>query len=247
MPRHAPLNNIDHRDLRIATARSADHGDDVMSAVTFPAEFRNIQAHYPIVFQPLADGAGGGFQPIALLGFQPGQNLFLRHGRWDAPYLPLAIERQPFLIGFDQGEPVVHVDMDSPRIVQGNGNGNSHGSEPVFLPYGGHTDYLERINSVLLALHNGLQATPAFVAALRRHQLLEPFGLEFELADGSTHRWAGCHTIHEDRLSKLDDAAVAELHRAGHLHDIYMAVASVARFRDLIQRADDARRAALDG
>lgn len=235
MPRHAPLNNIDHRDLRVATSRAAEYGDDVMSAVTFPAEFRNIQAHYPIVFQPQAEG---GFQPIALLGLKQGQNLFLRHGRWDAPYMPLAIERQPFLIGFDQGEPVVHVDLDSPRIVARDG-------EALFLPYGGHTDYLERISSVLQALHQGLQATPAFVAALQRHQLLEPFGLEFEFADGSAHRWAGCHTIHEDRLAKLDAAAVAELHQAGHLHDIYMAVASVARFRDLIQRADDARRAAL--
>ncbi|MFZ5548633.1 MAG: SapC family protein [Pseudomonadota bacterium] len=242
MPRHVPLNNIDHRDLRITTVRAAEYGDDVMSAVTFPAEFRNIQAHYPIVFQPLANGAEGGFQPIALLGLQPGQNLFLRHGRWDAPYVPLAIERQPFLIGFDQGEPVVHVDMDSPRITRG-----AHEvGEAVFLPYGGHSEYLERVNSVLQALHQGLQATPAFVAALQRHQLLEPFGLEFEFADGSAHRWAGCHTIHEERLARLDAAAVAELHRAGHLHDIYMAVASVARFRDLIARADEARRRALD-
>lgn len=235
MTRHVLLNNVDHRDLRVATARAAEYGDDVMSAVTFPAEFRNIQAHYPIVFQPQADGS---FQPLALLGFKPGQNLFLRHGQWDAPYMPLALERQPFLIGFDQGEPVVHVDMDSPRLSR-------HEGEPVFLPYGGNSDYLERISSVLQAIHHGLQATPAFVAALQRHQLLEPFGLEFEFADGSAHRWAGCHTIHEDRLSQLDAAAVAELHQAGHLHDIYMAVASVARFRDLIQRADDARRAAL--
>jgi SapC len=235
MPRHALLNNVEHRDLRVVTTHAAEYGDDVMSAVTFPAEFRHVQAHYPIVFQPQADGS---FLPLALLGLRPGQNLFLRHGRWDAPYVPLAIERQPFLIGFDQGEPVVHVDLDSPRIAHGNGLAG----EAVFLPFGGHTEYLERVGSVLQALHHGLQATPAFVAALLRHELLEPFGVEFELADGSTHRWAGCHTIHEERLAALRGAAVAELHQAGHLMPIYMALASVARFRDLIDRADTARR-----
>ena len=50
MANHALLNNIEHRHLRIDSRRAAALGDDVMSAPTFPAEFRNVQAHYPIVF-----------------------------------------------------------------------------------------------------------------------------------------------------------------------------------------------------
>ena len=233
MTRHALLNNIDHKDLRVAGTRSAAHGDAVMVAVTFPGEFRNIQAHYPIVFQKTADGTS--FQPLALLGLREGENLFLRDGRWDAPYLPLAIERQPFLIGFDgEGQPMVHVDLDSPRLLTTAG---ATEGEPVFLPYGGITEYLERITSVLLALHEGLQRTPAFVAALLKHELLEPFALEFERGDGSLQRWAGCYTIHEERLARLDGRALGELNAAGFLLDIYMAVASAARFRELIERA----------
>lgn len=237
MTSHVPLNNIDHRDLRVVTARGAAYGDDVMAAVTFPGEFRNIQACYPIVFQKAADGTG--FQPLALLGLREGQNLFLREGRWDAPYLPLAIERQPFLIGFEaDGQPVVHVDLDSPRIGRGEGEGQG---EPVFLPYGGMTEHLERISSVLQALHDGLQRTPAFVDALLKHELLEAFALEFEGPGGAPQRWSGCYTIHEERLSRLGAAALGELNAGGHLLDIYMAVASVARFRDLIDRAGGRR------
>ena len=44
MPRHAQVNNIDHRDLKIDTRRSASLGDDVGFAATFPAEFRELQA-----------------------------------------------------------------------------------------------------------------------------------------------------------------------------------------------------------
>src|SRR3546814_4226752 len=50
------LNNIDHRDLRVDARRGARFGDRVMSSVTFPAEFRSVQAHYPIVFRATGDG-----------------------------------------------------------------------------------------------------------------------------------------------------------------------------------------------
>ena len=93
MARHAQLNNLDHRDLRIDTRHGAALGDAVAFAPTFPDEFRSLQAHYPIVFRKSADGA---LQPVALFGFEDGQNLFLDGERWDATYLPLAIERQPF-------------------------------------------------------------------------------------------------------------------------------------------------------
>lgn len=225
MANAALLNNVDHKDLRVDTARRRGLGDDVMYAPTFPAEFRNVQSHYPIVFRKDAEG---GFQPVALFGFEDAQNLFLGDAGWDAPYVPLAIERQPFLIGVQGGEPMVHVDLDSPRV--------HGGGEPVFLEHGGTTPLLERMSSVLLALYEGLQATPAFVDALLEHALLESFTLDVELADGAQHRLAGFYTIHEERLAALPGDALGRLNAAGHLQPIYMAVASVAQFRSLIER-----------
>ena len=227
MPNAVLLNNVDHQALRVVTRRAAEYGDQVMYAVTFPAEFRSLQAHYPIVFQKTVDGTG--FQPIAMFGFQEGQNLFLGPQGWDAAYLPLAIARQPFLIGVSGDELMVHVDLDSPRLSASMG-------EPVFLPHGGTTEYLERMNSVLLALHQGLQSTPAFIAALLEHGLLESFVFDVERPDGSQGRLAGFHTINEERLGELDGAALERLNRAGHLQAIYMALASVSNFRALVDR-----------
>ena len=234
MPRHVVLNNVEHKDLRIIGTRGARFGDEVMAAVTFPAEFRNVQAYYPIVFQKTADGTG--FQPLALFGWQEGENLFLQGERWDAAYLPLAVERQPLLIGFDGDEPMIHRDIDSPRVSTTEG-------EPVFLPHGGTTEFLERVNAMLLALHEGLQATPAFVEALLAQQLLEPFALDIEHGDGSLHRWSGFYTIHEERLRKLPGSVVEALHRTGHLEPIYMVLASMSRLRDLVDRAERRRAA----
>ena len=220
------LNNIDHKDLRVVTAHGAQYGDAVMSALTFPAEFRNVQAHYPIVFRKSAQGQ---FQPLALFGFEEKQNLFLEAGRWDASYLPLMIERQPFLIGNAKGELMMHVDLDSPRISRTAG-------EALFLKHGGNTGFLEHMNSVLLTIHQGLEATPPFIAALLELELLESFVLDIELGDGSQNRLAGFYAVHEERLGQLGAAALERLHARGHLQAIYMAIASLSNFRDLIER-----------
>jgi hypothetical protein len=228
------LNNVTHKALRVITTRSAAYGDDVMYAVTFPGEFRNIQSSYPIVFHKRPDT--GQFQPIALLGFEARENLFLTASGWEASYIPMSIERLPFLIG-TQGAPAggggpeltIHVDMDSPRISLTEG-------EPVFRDYGGTTDYLDRINAVLSALHLGLQETGVFVEALLGLDLLESFVLDVELKDGSQNRLAGFYTVNEDRLRALDGAALARLHAQGFLEPLYMVVASTVHFRDLIDR-----------
>lgn len=221
------LNNVDHKDLRIITDRAARVGDNVMSAITFPSEFRSLQAHYPIVFQKAADGST--FQPMALFGFQEQENLFLGDTGWDATYVPLVIERQPFFIGVSGEELMVHVDLDSPRISRTSG-------EPVFLTHGGSTEFLERMNSVLLAIHQGLQSTPSFIAALLAHDLLESFVCDIELNDGSQNRLAGFYTINEERLNGLGGLALEQLNQAGHLQAIYMVIASLSNFRALIER-----------
>ena len=221
------LDNNTHRDLRIVTTRGAAWGDDVMTTPVFPNEFRDVQATYPIVFQPADNGPG--MQPVALLGLRFGENLFLDAHGWDAAYIPLAFERGPFMIGRAGEQLMIHIDMDSPRIGRGEG-------EAAFLPHGATTEYLERVNTVLAAIHHGVETMPAFVAALLRHELLESFVLDIAAADCSQNRLAGFHTIHEERLAALSTAALAELHAAGYLAAIYMVLASISHMRDLVDR-----------
>ncbi|WP_426337344.1 SapC family protein [Pseudoduganella sp. R-31] len=233
MARAVLLNNIDHKDLHVQTGRGAHFGDNVMSALTFPAEFRDVQASYPIVFRRTA---GGGFEAHALFGFQEGENLFLGLHGWEAPYVPLAIERQPFLIGVSGDELTVHIDLENPRV------GTSSG-ERVFLPHGGTSEYLERINSTLLAIHQGLRQARGFLAALLEHQLLEPFVFDIELDDGAQCRLAGFHIINEERLATLPGNVLERLNRAGYLQPVYMVIASMSNFRTLIERKNRAHAA----
>jgi hypothetical protein len=226
MPRHAPLDPVSHRDLRIITTRGMAFGDGAMLAPTFPAEFRSLQAHYPIVFQKDAEGR---FVPVALLGLREGENLFLQGTHWDAPCLPMSIERQPFLIGRDAGGLSVHIDLDSPRV-------STTAGEALFEPHGGTTAFLERMTSLLGTLHEGMATVPRFIDALLQHDLLESFVLDVAEPDGGTHRLAGFYTIHEERLAALGPGAIAQLHQDGHLANVYMVLASLSQFRSLIAR-----------
>ena len=228
MTQHALLNNVHHKDLRIVTQRAARYGDDIMASPTFPAEFRNVQAHYPIVFHRTDQGE---FVPLALFGFREKQNLFLGEAGWDAPYVPLMVERVPFLIGRGpNSEQVIHVDLDSPRVSHTEG-------ERVFLEHGGNSQFLDRMSSMLATIHQGLAATNPFVAALVENELLESFALDIQFRDGGQHRMTGFHTIREEKLANLGPEALAKLHQKGYLQAIFMVIASLAHFRDLIERA----------
>jgi hypothetical protein len=229
------LNNVDHKDVRVRTSRSAELGDSVWYALTFPHEFRNVQRHYPIFFTKNPEN--GQFQAVAMFGFEKGENLFLDESGWDAMYVPLSIVRQPFLVGFqhqqEEGgvntQTVISIDMDSPRISKDEG-------EPLFLEHGGSSEYLEQMNSVLDLVNQGFQRNQAFVDMMLGMDLLESFVLDVELNDGSSHRLTGFYTINEDSLSRLTGDDLVILNNNGYLEAVYMVVASMSNIPELVER-----------
>jgi len=230
MSDHVILDTVIHRDLRVRTDRAPELGDAMMCCITTPYEFRQVQNEYPILFRLNLERDR--FTALAMFGFEAGENLYLEGGRWDARYIPLAVDIQPFLIGGapdGSGPRQVHIDLASPRIAGEEGM-------RLFDELGQPTPYLDSITEKLGALDEGYRASAAFLDALTRHALLEPMSLEVTLDDGSTNRLVGFHVIDEDRLRALDAAALAELHADGYLMPIFMAVASLANLGALVAR-----------
>lgn len=227
------LNIEEHKNLRVATERSEEYGDNVWYALTFPLEFRSLQAYYPIFFQK--HPKTGRFFPLALLGFREGENLFLENAHWSVPYIPLAIQRQPFLIGQqkvtlngeERRQRVVNIDMDNPRV-------NTEHGERLFMEFGGNSPFLDKVTDILETIHQGLSEGEEFIDALEEHDLLESFTLEVKLDSGDRHQLVGFHTINEDQLRELDAEALATLHKAGYLESIYMALASQSNVRQML-------------
>jgi len=232
MPKHEMLNNIAHKDLRVITKKSAALGDDVGGALIFPSEFTDVQREYPIFFQK--DAQTGEFQAVAIFGFKQNENLFLDEQGWHADYIPAVIAREPFLIGFqrDQGAagatPVIHVDLDSPRISHGNEG------EKVFLEHGGNSPYIENISRILMSIHDGLAVSKGMFTAFLALDLIEPFVLDIEFKNSAKYHASAYYTINQEKFLTLDDVVLGQLHKAGYLHFAYMVLASLGNIKKLI-------------
>lgn len=233
MARHVMLNNIAHKDLRVITRYGAEFGDNVATVLTFPTEYADIQREYPIFFRK--DATSGEYQSVALLGFEKNENLFLEEGRWNASYVPGVIVRGPFLIGFQEQqidgqwrkEPVIHADLDHPRISQTEG-------EPVFLPQGGNSPYLDHVAGVLRGIRDGVEISQQMFAAFAEFDLIEPVKLEIRPTNDEQYSLVGLHTINQQKLMALDGAALEKLNRAGFLQGAFLVLASMGNIRRLI-------------
>jgi hypothetical protein len=235
MTNHVLLDNISHKDLKIRSSFGRGQGFDESATRVFPVEFSQLQTEYPIFFTRNTES--GHFEPMALLGLTEHENLFLADNAWDARYIPLSVQRQPFLIGFQetmesgipQRQPAVHIDLDHPRVSMTQG-------QPVYLEHGGESPLLEHMTSILMTIHTGHEANETFSKLLVGLDLVEPFTLKFELFGGEKINLTGLYTINEDKLRDLNGSALEALHQKGFLLDVYMMLASIPNVGKLIDK-----------
>ncbi|MEJ2816473.1 MULTISPECIES: SapC family protein [unclassified Caulobacter] len=221
------LNNVDHGDLRVATGHGPAFGDDINQVLIFPTEFEAVQREYPIFFRKDAEGA---FQSVALLGLDRDENLFLEPGGWNARYVPAIQQRGPFSIALrDRGaEPMIHVDLDHPRVGAADG-------EPVFLPAGGNSPYLQHVARLLGVIYDGLEFSKAMFAAFEAHGLVEPVDVEIKLDDYTQYDLPELYTISQDRFAALDAAGLEALHRSGFLAAAQWVLSSLGNVGFLVE------------
>lgn len=245
MTRTVLLDNIAHKDLKVRTGFSAEFGDNVNSVLVLPTEFVFVQREYPILFRK--DGSGN-YQAMALLGFDKDENLFLdetvRNG-WNGRYVPAVMQRGPFLIGFRQAEqageavrePVVHIDLDHPRVSTTEG-------EPLFLKHGGNAPFLERTNRLLQLIYRGTVATGPMFKAFEEAGIIDPLDIEVSLDERTKYQLPGFFGISEEKFAKLDAAQLEKLNKPGFLHFALFVLASMGNLHWLIELKNRKRAAA---
>lgn len=236
MPNYVLVNPEAHGDIRINTKRSAELGDRVQLAMTFPNEFRSVQGCYPILFQKSDDH----FHPVALFGFERGENLFLSDSGWNADYVPAMIRKEPFLIGTqdnaeEKAARVLSMDLDSPRV-------NTEEGEALFGPLGTMTPFLEEQANMLEALYEGQRQSRIFVKALLDQDLLESVTMDITLNDNSRHSLIGFYTINEEKLAELSAETLHLMNRNDMLMPLFMVLASLSN----LQRLVDLKNASLN-
>jgi hypothetical protein len=227
------LNNVEHKDLKVDPSPSAAYGDSINRVLAFPTEFSDLQKEYPILFYK--DPEAKKFQAHAILGLEKGENLFLGEDGWSGDYVPAMMARGPFMIGFQNREvegktikePVIHIDMDNPRV-------GVEAGQSLFLAYGGDTPYLANVMQTLQVIHQGAGFSDSFFSTLDAMELLEPVNIDLSLSSITNINLRDYFTINSDKLANLDGESLEKLNKMGMLSHIYFALVSLGNFNKLM-------------
>lgn len=222
------LNNDNHRDLTVAPSPTGYcFAASAHSVMLTAVEFAEACREYPIIFYAADDGS---ITPLALLGFQAGENLFVDDaGAWKASYIPAYIRRYPF-IPADTGTD------EFPICIDQKFDGlNIEGGQRIFDEQGQPTDYCRQVQAFLHDYQTQPAVTSAFTIKLHELALFRPMDANIQMKDGNHFHLQGLLIVDEESLAKLGDTAVQELFRKGYLGLIYTHLASVKNLARLIE------------
>ncbi len=131
-----------------------------------------------------ARDAEGTLHAAALLGLDAQENLFLSARGWEGRYVPALLQRGPFSIGVSSqgpngepvGEPMIHIDLDHPRISREEG--------PAGLPAPGRQFALSRsYRGRAGAIFEGVEVDKTIFTAFEDYGLIEPIQIEIKVSE----------------------------------------------------------------
>lgn len=227
------LSSDQHRALAVDIRARPEYGDTVNRAVALSAEFNELHREFPLLLRKTDEAPG--FIAHAILGFEKDENLFVENDRWITAHLPAALARGPFSLGYIRGEDAgsrepagvrVMLDEQHPRL-RADG-------QPVFLPLGGETPYLQGIKRVLQTVDAGMRADRVFYRELAAMELLEEVAIQISVFPELRYDFSGYYSINQEKFAALDAERLLKLHRLGLLGLVYFLISSLGNFQKLI-------------
>lgn len=221
-----PLHSTLHADWRL---KGGDLGFTAATPFVPIVTGELIQAsrNYPVVFT--ADTA----QPVVVLGLEQGSNLFVEDGRWAADtHVPAYVRRYPFTFVATDAPAGFHlaIDAGSDRVARG-------GTEGVALFEDGKPSALTaQALEFCTAFGREAELTRLFSTALREKDLLVDRRADATLPDGRKLGLNGFQIVDPEKFAKLDDETVLAWHKQGLLALVHHHLASLDRFRALLDR-----------
>lgn len=220
-----PLHGAAHAHWRLKDG-DASFAADTPFVPIVAGELAAAARDYPVVFA--ADSA----QPLAILGLER-RNLFIEGGRWsNEAYIPAYVRRYPFAFvatvnpdGF-----ALAIDGGSDRVAQG-------GKEGAVLFENGEPSALTRqALEFCAAFGREVEMTSLFTTALKEKDLLIDRRADATLPDGRKLGLDGFQIVDAEKFNALDDETVVAWHRQGILALVHHHLASLDRFRALLDR-----------
>jgi hypothetical protein len=192
-------------------------------------EFPMVQRHYPIVF-----GVGEGAAPLALVGLQEGQNLFLNaDNQWESGlYVPAFVRRYPFMLARltpDAQELSLCFDDSAGIVVAGEGDRLFNGADP--------SDLTKNVLQFCEQFEQAVMRTRAFMDEVAKLDLLMDGEVSIQregLAQPAVYR--GFRMINEEKLQNLRGDQARKLVQSGMLGLAYAHMFSLSLISPLFER-----------
>lgn len=222
-----PINLTRHRNLSIERVNygfAAKVNSVPLTAVEMPRAARE----YTIVFAGADD-----VTPIAVLGVEGNENVYVEDGTWNADYVPAFVRRYPFVFSRNEEAQQFNLCVDESWIgcnYQGRG-------ERLFDESGERTPYLSEMLSFLENYQANFNRTKAYCRNLKELGLLEPMKADFTLPDGTKKSLTGFMAVNRDKLKGLAPEKLSELVQSDELELTYYHLLSMNNFALMINRA----------
>jgi hypothetical protein len=208
MPNYIVISRETHADKRWQRYSSYAFSAGEAVVPVLVAELARATMSLPLAF--IQQGAE--FQLVAVLGLEPGKNLFVApDGRWQGSYIPAALRSHPFrLATTPEGQQVLCVDADSGLLTDGPTG------EALFNADGTPAKAVSEVLNFLTQLEGNRSVTAAACAALQAQQLIVPWDVTVQRDEGE-HKVEGLYKVDEAALNALADADFMTLRRSGAL------------------------------
>ncbi len=192
-------------------------------------EFALVQRHYPIVF-----GLGDNPAPLALIGLNEGQNLYLgADDQWEkGQYIPAFIRRYPFMLArltAESDDLSLCFDDTDPQIAAGEGEALFNGTDP--------TDTTKNVLAFCEQFEQAVFRTRSFMEELTKLDLLMDGEVTIQregLTEPAVYR--GFRMVSEEKLQNLRGDQARKLVQSGLLGLVYAHLFSLSLISDLFEK-----------
>lgn len=225
------LDSAQHRNLKLKLPVTDWQIANKLNAIfVAAAEFADTCREFPIVFVRAGKEPDGSdaIAPIAVFGLTTHENLYVDGELWRAQYMPAVLRAYPFCIArIDQERFAICFDA----AFEG---ANEQEGQPLFDADGGQAELLKAMTSHLESLETEVQRTRLVGKRLLELDVLREMRFDATLPDGSKHTVDGFLTVDDEKMTKLPDDVVGELHRSGVLGLVHLHWVSLGNMRRLV-------------
>jgi len=222
---YVPLDKAVHKDIKLSTKNDFAFTQNTHLAAASIREFAQLAGAIPMVF--IKDEQTGNHHTVCMLGIEKESNLYFAEGRWQAPQVPMNIQRYPFDIRPDNGNLGVFID-DASALITDDG-------APLFTAEGEAADLLKNRLEFLDFLANSERLTQEFITKVVELDLLTEIEIRMVTDAGERRAITGMLSIDENKLFNLPDEEILTLHKKGFSGAIYALMMSLSQLNRLVE------------